>query len=359
MAKKAAPKDAAATTENQDADGMEGLSLDTETAETTTALSTGNSTQAAREIATATQPKVSGQMAAFAGLDLGIDMTEMQALLNASNQAVDESAILVSRLRMAQSKTPEVESEQVQPKSFFDSISGEQYTQKIAPPWIPAGASPLQCCLFLPIFPLLTEHIKWPSKAERDAGMKNYHWKSVTPSDPRVVEGSWPPDGKWKGAKGEAPPVTKHFNIFGVMLRFDPNVPDYSIWGNPLITSFSRTSAPTGRRLITACTSHQVSNLPNFWGRAYWFYSETETKGSNSFQVWNFAKGPSIIDMYAGRPDMLKKVSDMAIYYMKKFTGPEGRANQEMYLSVAEATDEEGVVPPSEGGSGTDDDADF
>lgn len=276
---------------------------------------------------------------------LGVTQDKLKSVNAAANAAVDQSAIQVSRVLIAQSNSPPVVDQLITIGSLYDSISKESFTVKGEAPWLKdRGTSrTLEYCLFLPVFNLFTEFVKWPTQAEKDAGMKGFHWKSLVITEPRVREGLWKPEGTWVPKEGEkkTPPVTKTQNVIGFML--DPVT--FAFKSNPVIMSFSRTSAPAGRRFITACTTHEGSGLPNFYGRAYYFFTEQKqlkTDEKVKYRVMDFAKGPSILDMANGDMELFGNLAKRAFNLQETFTDPEqGRAKQELYLNIAEVSDDE------------------
>jgi hypothetical protein len=278
--------------------------------------------------------------------DLSFDPASWREIDKAMDENIAATELQFSRLAIAQPLVPEVveEAEGWQKGGFYDSVTREPLFMRELPPWLLAKGIPKselkpQTFLpFVPIFKLPTEYVKWPTKEERKAGVKMFHWKSLDPNEQRVREGVWPPVGVWQGQG--APPVTQHCNIFGFPVDLEG-----SKLSNSMIASLSRTSFKTGRKWVTQIKHHRMNNLAP-WGRIYYLYTELKTFDEGQAFVLQFAKGPKLLELSNGQElhrecfTIAKQLAD----------GESGRAYQEAILAAAQFALDEAHTPEGEGG---------
>ena len=184
-------------------------------------------------------------------------------------------------------------------------------------------------CVFVPIFKLPTEYIKWIPKADQKPGELAWEWKTLDAEDPRVREGIWAPRGTFKGNK---PPVTENINFLGTVLDLDG-----SVIAPFIIATFARTSFNTGKDLVTAMQSHGMSGLKP-WGRCYHLYTKKESKevgGTTSvYYVMRIAKGPALADF---SPKAEPALAQLALWLADP---EEGRQRQENMINRSILGDE-------------------
>jgi len=273
----------------------------------------------------------------------GVDLDGLSEAMDQIDDAIYENVgnLQVSRIAISQPGTPEVAAGEEGWKAgiLFDNMTKEIFSKVRKATWIKTESPPMiSYAIFLPIFALPTEFVAWPTKEERQEGMKNYHWKSLQISDARVQAGIWPPKGKWKGTG--SPPVTEHKNLLGIILNED---------GTPMsghiVLSCSRTSFRSGEKLMGQCLQHKMNNLPNFWGRVYFLMTEKKLNAStnNTYYQLSFAKGPSISEFIQDKThlraiveecfQLQKDLSDKSIDSGQEST--KGRLMQERFINAA------------------------
>ena len=293
--------------------------------------------------------KVGGGVKVVEGYDAVVEsgearnQSEYMQSINEIDKAIQDNVavgeIQVSRISIAQPSTPEVASKVQGWESgqLFDSMSREVITTYGKPPWLLArGVDPsdVKATHYLPIvfiFKLPNEYVKWPDKEERDAGMKNFHWKSLDPGEPRVREGLWKPKGTWRGEG--SPPVTEHINLLAIGLDTD-----CSPRTNLIVASFSRTSFRTGQKLVTSLSQHKMTNLP-YWGRVYYLFTESHTEDILTWYTIGFAKGPNVtkFGVEAGGDDENNRALIANCFkYARDLANPNtGRELQELMINAA------------------------
>lgn len=273
---------------------------------------------------------------------------QSELIKQAIESNVDESELQISRLALMQPQSPEITNEEMgyRPGQIVDNITREIYTSVGKPPWlldkVPADElKEIPYLIFVPIFKLPEEFIKWiPKNEQKDNEM--WEFKELDVNDPRVRDGIWAPRGRYKGDK---PPVTTNLNVLGLVV--DENGLAKSSY---IVATFARTSYNTGRNLVTLCKQHGLANLP-YWGRTYYLFSKKESReigGSTSvYYIYNVAKGPltnslnPLINEFAGQ---------FALWLADK---EHGRERQESLINrAAFAAEDIG----GEGSEGSDDD---
>lgn len=278
--------------------------------------------------------------------DVSFDPASWRDIDQAMDQNISATELQFSRLAIAQPLVPEIvaEVDGWQKGGFYDSVTREPLFIRDLPPWLLAKGiqkSELKVQTFLPfvpIFKLPTEYVKWPTKEEREAGVKMFHWKDLDQTSQRVREGIWPPTGIWKGQG--APPVTQHCNVLGFPIGLDG-----SKLSNSMIASLSRTSFKTGRKWVTQLNHHRMSNLP-YWGRIYYLYTELKQFKQGAAFVLQFAKGPKLTELPLGQ-QLFRECYSMA---KQLANGESGRAYQEAILAAAQFATDETMAPEDEGG---------
>lgn len=285
--------------------------------------------------------------------------TDYEAAMKEIDEAIQDNTgvgeIQISRISIAQPGTPEVASAQAgwQAGMLFDSQSREVITEFGKPPWLLARgveSGDIKAVHYLPIvfiFKLPSEYVMWPSKEEREQGIKNFHWKDLDPASPRVREGMWPPKGIWRGEG--APPVTEHLNLLGIGLNTD-----CSPKTNLIIASFSRTSFRTGQKLVTNLSQHKMSSLP-YWGRVYYLFTQSHTEDRQTWYTIEFAKGPRL-DKYgleAGGSDEINRLVNAQCFKNARDLSNKdsGRTLQELMINAAAFADEESYTSSANSGS--------
>lgn len=315
---------------------------------------TAVATQHANEHAKSNLPKTVGGDLVVESLAPDEDYESAMKQINAATmENIGVGEVQISRLSIAQPGTPEVASNEQgwQAGMLYDSMSREPISLFGKPPWMLArGIDPgeLKAVHYVPMvymFKLPTEFVKWPSKQEREAGIKQFHWKDLDKFSPRVREGLWKPKGTWIGEKGQAPPVTEHMNLLGFGLDEHCNFKS-----NLLISSLSRTSYPVGKKLVTALQQHKMNNLP-WWGRVYYLFTEPRRDElNNTYYVICFAKGPMLLEygsVVGGDNSQNKNVFNQCFKMSKSLSDQvHGRALQESMLNAAQITEE--ASEPSE-----------
>jgi hypothetical protein len=233
---------------------------------------------------------------------------------------------------------------------LFDSMTREIITLNEKPPWMIAKGVPesdLKPRPFLPvvcIFRLPSEYVKWPSKEEREQGIKKFHWKDLDAQSPRVREGLWKPKGIWTGEG--SPPVTEHLNILSMGLNMDA-----SIRTNLLVNSFSRTSFRAGQKLVTSLNQHRMHKLP-WWGRIYYLFTEAKKNEKNeTYYVLMSAKGPRL-EEFGDRENAIEVFK--SCYEQAKMLSDKnsGREYQQMMINAAAFAEDHGVDEGGAGGGG-------
>lgn len=312
-----------------------------------------------------------GGIARFEGSDIveenQLDYEQaMKEIDQAQSENIAAGEVKISRLSIAQPGTPEVAEhlDGWQGGMIFDGTSREVVSEFGKPPWLLARgvqASDIKACAYLPIvfmFRLPSEYVMWPSKEEREQGIKQFHWKDLDPRSPRVVEGMWKPKGTWTGEG--APPVTEHLNL----LAFGLNSLDCSVKTGLIVGSFSRTSFRTGEKLVSALQQHKLSKLP-WWGRVYYLFTEFHKEDGNPYYTYAFAKGPKLVE-FAQPPalndhsilensrDIFKNCFETARALSDRSNG---RALQEMMINAAQLQEE--VTGGSAGGTGGDNGSEY
>jgi hypothetical protein len=297
--------------------------------------------------------------------DIGITADDYKDIAAAMSENIGLGEIQISRISIAQAQSPEVMNQLAgfAPGVLFDSSSKEPISLFGKPPWlIQKGVDPaeLKGMYYLPlvfVFKLPTEYVLWPTKEERQQGIKNFHWKCLDAMDPRVREGMWPPKGIWKPKEGgpKAPPVTEHINLLAIPLNEDAT----SKCGM-MVASFSRTSFKTGKNIVTALQQHTLNPQPasKFWfSRVYYLYTELAKYQGGSCYVYRFAKGPSIFN-FGATPDSdleaNKEIFRLCLDQSKQLSSREtGRQLQEMMINAAQFSDDEAMYGGDDTGEST------
>lgn len=193
----------------------------------------------------------------------------------------NESEMRVSRIAIAQPGTPEIAESKPGYKSgmLLDSITREPLTDFIKPPWlIERGVKeeelmPVHAALFVPVFKLPSEYIKWIKREDRVAGGKRWEFKTLDKNDPRVLAGVWKSLGGTFGTqeadKGKPPPVTDNCNYLGLVINPTDGLPK----ANFLVATFARTSANAGKVLTTALGTNRMQGMMP-WDRTFWLWTE-------------------------------------------------------------------------------------
>ena len=318
---------------------------------------TGIVATAPAKTGTAVAPRAAISQAVVEMADtLGVSVEEYLASVgeidNAIHDNIEDGEIQVSRIGIAQPTSPKVAGgeEGWQGGMLFDNMGQEVITLLGKAPWllskgIPAADLKAQPFLpFVPIFKLPNEYVLWPSKDERAAGIKRFHWKTLDGTEARVREGMWPPKGNWVGEG--SPPVTEHLNILGIGLNED---------GTPrtglIVASFSRTSFQTGKKLITACVTQKTQQLP-FFGRVYYLFTDklVDKKTNATYYAIQFAKGPKLLEFGSNREATSSLFREAFAAQKKLSDATNGKYLQELYINAAQLGDADAHGAASEGG---------
>jgi len=292
-----------------------------------------------------------------AGLETDPDeIARQMAEINAAmGENIGQGEIKVSRMAIAQPGTPQVAANEPGWKGgmLFSNLTKEIFSVAGKAPWLLSkGISPTEVrtydyANFVPIFRLPSEYCKWPTQEERDAGIKQYHWKTLNLNDPRVQEGLWRPKGIWQGTG--APPVTEHLNILGYCLN-DDGTPRSGL----VVASFSRTSFPTGELIVTNCREQLMQGLA-FWGRVYHLYTEpTKNKKNQTYYVMQFAKGKKLLEFGTEENrDAVKSIFTQCYLTAKELSDKlNGKALQELYINASGLGEDEEAGAAVTGGEG-------
>lgn len=239
------------------------------------------------------QPKESTEITKnpFANLDMdAIDEIEC-----ATSDNVEATEMIYSRFAMVQLLSPEMK-KRVPGYEFgqiIDNQTRQIYSSKGPAPWLAGKVEEesipkfhhVQC---IPIFKLPTEFVRWKDRKTEGTGM---HWKSTDPQDPRVIEGCWPPRGKWQapdGSKSKAPPVTENINILCAPILNGELMSGY------VTATFNRTSFSTGRKLVTHLQNMRSRGMKAWFNNTIYLYTTEETFGTEDdlAAVMHFAEGP-------------------------------------------------------------------
>lgn len=225
---------------------------------------------------------------------MDFDPEALKAIMLATEDNVDSSEVIYSRMTILQLLSPEVKKKL--PGYEFGQLIDNQnrliLTEYGKSPWL-EGKVPeksiqeVHFARFLPCFKLPTEFIHWKDRSTEGTGM---HWKTTDPQDPRVIQGTWPPRGHWQpeeipGKKTpKHPPVTENINVLGTFVDKDGNA-----IGGFTVATFARTSFSTGKKLVTACqTSGKV-----YWDRIHYLYTQVKSyEDDNLVAVIQLAEGP-------------------------------------------------------------------
>ena len=287
-------------------------------------LSTSSSVSTSSSISSTSSPDFFSQM--------GDDLKE---IYDASDQNVDNSEIQISRIGIVQPTSPEVTGQMEGWKGgmLYDNVLREVISYPLKQPWLKfrgideASLRTIDTLIFLPIFKLPTEYVRWPNKEERQNGQKAFYWKTLDVREQRVKEGIWPNRGGSFTGKG-SPPVTEHLNVVGGALDQDG-----SIKSMPIVLSFSRTSHPTGRRFVTFCQNLKLKNLP-WWGVPQYLYCDKKTNDQGTFFILRFANGPLLQQLFS--QEIAKSLHEQCLKLAKELSKSDtGRAFQENLISAA------------------------
>jgi hypothetical protein len=245
--------------------------------------------------------------------DMSFDPSQWADIDAANSDNTSAAEMQIPRIGIAQPTSPLLAAGTPGWKAgmLFDTISNDIITIEGKAPWLlskgvdPASLVNTNFLIFVPIMKLPSEFVLWPTKEERQEGMKRYHWKTLDRLDPRVREGSWPPIGTFK-EDGKAPPVTEHTNILGLGLNEDGTVKTGMI-----LASFSRTSAKAGKKLSTACINQRSFGLP-YWGMVHYLFTTVKTDGKNTYYIMQSAKGPTLMTFCNNNPAVFKTCFNIA-----------------------------------------------
>lgn len=266
---------------------------------------------------------------------------ELKGIYQASDENIDNSELQIARIGIVQPLSPEVANQVEGWKGgmLYDNVTRSVISSPMKQPWLKyRGIAEEQLrtvdtLIFVPIFKLPTEYVRWPNKEERAAGQKTFQWKTLDATETRVREGMWKPKGTWVG-KG-SPPVTEHLNIVGAAVNQDG-----SVISLPIVLSFSRTSYPTGKKFVTFCQNLKLKNLP-WWGVPQYLYCDKITNTRNeTYYVLRFATGPTLQQIF---PQEVGRALHLdCLKLAKELSNPEtGKIFQQNLINAAAIAPEE------------------
>lgn len=223
--------------------------------------------------------------------------------LNASNE---ENAVIgegsIHRISILQPGSPEIAKKV---KGYEDGMLVDNKTRQILTtkgkaPWllatgIPAADLPdIHYMEFALVCKLPNEYTKWKTKAEKKESEDGARWwfKVLDPTDPRVVEGVWPPIGTFgrkPEEKGVAPPVTIGTNFLIAPMDFATA----QMSANFLIATFGRTSSKAGGLMVDFMREMKARKMPSF-GMSQFLYTTMEGDGDNTWWEMKLARGRSL-----------------------------------------------------------------
>lgn len=293
-------------------------------------------------------------MAAYSDQDEYAQMMnsqEMRDIIESSRENVNTRAeIRTQRLALLQGLSPEIAQGTPGYKmgQIVNNITREILSKEEKPRWLIARGIPadeistkVHCLGFIPVMKLPTEYIKWIKREDRKE-TDPFPWEFKTladaTQDSRVRAGVWPERGGTWGTtpdtRKKAPPVTSNINFLGLPVDMDTGMPK----GGFLIATFQRKSEEAGKLLTKYVGDHGLEGLPPF-GRVYYLYNKLDSNGKDTFQIYQVAHGPKLMEF---NPSLIRVCFEMA----KMLTGPEGKMRQEEMLNAADpepVTDEETV----------------
>lgn len=274
---------------------------------------------------------------------LTLDNEEASQIAQASNQNFDPATEQnVARVAIMQPLSPEISAET--PGYSVGQLINNQTRQVISSydkaPWLisqgvdPANVPQSHFMMFIAIFKLPVEYVKWIPKLKQKSGETPFEWKTLDRNETRVKEGIW----RAKGGtfKGRKPPVTDNTNYLILPIHHETFIP---ICG-PIVSTFSRTSAKCGSVLISEMNNLASNRRPSYAAAFYLSMTKEFHAESNShYVVINLAKGPGR-EIYATEhgPKMLEQIVETAKYLSDP---DEGRERQEDLLNAAQLVDDE------------------
>lgn len=288
----------------------------------------------------------------FFGSDGVFGDLDIDDLKDATMENVDASEIKIPRMAIMQPTSPLVAGRDADFKSgqVIDNVDHILLSREVRSPWLegkvePSAIPTIDAVLFLPIFKLPTEAVKWK---DRDTEGKGMWWKTLDLKDRRVREGCWPPHGVWQAAEGankKSPPVTINTNFAGAV--YDPENPNSGPLLEACIGTFAKTSSGAGKDLITKVSSGMRSNIPIF-GRLYWLWLaelHNDVKKS-TYYAFRCSIGPLITEFF--NMGALKEAGQSAVSLFNTFRDKEnGRAAQEGFLNASSLDDDDDAYSES------------
>ena len=210
---------------------------------------------------------------------------DIAAIGNVLTGNVTGKEIVYPRILIIQSGTPDAGSQGIEIGGFIDNIERRPLH------YLDSESNPVMPVVVVAKLP--NEFTKWKTKDEMksDPEGSKIHWKTLDPTDKRVVEGTWP---VWKG-RG-APPVTESANYLVQPLTKSGNTLVSN--GNFAIMSFNRTSYKAGTSFTTKIMANYAAGVMPFdtvmlmRTEAKQYTLEDGTKSNQ--RVYRFDEGPSI-----------------------------------------------------------------
>lgn len=276
---------------------------------------------------------------------------DFRAFDQAVQANVNPAELIVSRLAMMQSLSPEIKDHVLgyEEGMIIDNNTRQVYSVKGPPPWMagklsdPSKLEEQHYIRFVPVFKLPNEFMRWK---RRNTEGKGWWWKTLNPKEvvdirenmlrgepimAPAYKGTF--KGGWKAAAGaevKAPPTTENLNFIGVVIAEDGE-----ILSPLMIATFAKTSAQAGSKFVSALNMHRAFRLPYF-GRFYYLWSHYTQKGENKFYTLDMAQGGHT----PNNPQLINIAVEMAKYLSDK---EEGVTRQEAMISNAVDYDDDEV----------------
>lgn len=226
----------------------------------------------------------------------------------AQSENIGQGEVQIARLAMIQPQSPEI-TQRV--SGYEQGMIVDNKTRQILstfgpPPWMiakgiqPKELTPRHYLEVALIFKLMNEYIKWIKIEDRVEGGDNWEFKTLDATDPRVIDGCYPPVGRW-GTRGEdtSPPVTENRNILLLPLDDEGKMKTFCTIG-----TFSRTSAQAGKDLTKFIETQRLQDLFP-WSTSCYLTTIQKTEGRKTWMEYQMFPGRPILRKNDQRKDML------------------------------------------------------
>ena len=205
-----------------------------------------------------------------------------------------QTDVRFSRLAILQPNSPEIAETQpgYQAGMIVDNVTREILSTYELPPWLVGKVKdedlkPVHCMLMLLVYKLPKEYMKWIPRSEQQEGGDRWEFRTLDPTDPRVLDGCWKatvPGGRFKGKK---PPVTDNNNFMILPIDRHLKMPN----GNFRVATCAKTSSACGRQIAGILEGHAMQGITP-WGRAYYLWTKRDKNEHGVFFTLEIARGP-------------------------------------------------------------------